>query len=156
MFSRRVLTALLLTLPLVASAAPGLVRVWPSYRTAESFKRVSEYIDGVENTGNDAVLRSQSDVRDGYYFLVRTRTDTAVAGAKISVEVALPQRSGAKTFVFPADLPAGDKVFHLGITGADWPDAKVRPGAWRVVLRSADGTILATRHSFLWSSADAR
>jgi hypothetical protein len=138
-------------LPLVASAATGIVRVWTSYRTVDSFKRVSEFFDGQEDTGSEAVHRSQAGARDGFYFLVRTKTDTAQTGASIAVDIVLPGRPEVKRFSFPVDLPPNQKVFQLGLTGADWPGVTVRPSAWRITLVGADGSKLATQQIFLWS-----
>src|SRR4051812_5411064 len=56
---------------LVASLAASdltFVRVWPGYRSAESFEHVSEFFSGKENTMGQIQLRSQADVREGYYF----------------------------------------------------------------------------------------
>jgi len=156
MFPRRIVALLLLGLPLVAPAATGIVRVWTSYRTADSFKRVSEYLGGTENTGNETVFRSRPDFRDGYYFLIRTKSDVAVVGAKLTLEVVLPGTPEVKTFVFPTEVPAKQRVFHLGMTGADWPGAKIRPAAWRITVRGPEGAVLATQQSFLWSSGDGR
>jgi len=156
MFRRHIAALLLLALPLAAPAATGIVRVWTSYRTADSFKRLSEYLDGTEDNGNETVFRSQPNQRDGYYFLVRTKSDAVVAGAKLTLEVNLPGTPEARTFVFSVDVPATQRVFHLGVTGADWPNVKIRPAAWRITVRGSDGSVLASAHSFLWSSSDGR
>jgi hypothetical protein len=157
MSSRRIVAVLLLLgLPLAASAATRIVRVWTSYRTADSFKRVSEYLGGTEDNGNETVFRSQPAQREGYYFLIRTKSDAAIAGAKITLEVDLPGAPEPKTFVFAGDVPATQRVFHLGVTGTDWPNAKVRPAAWRIAVRGPDGAVLASEHSFLWSGSDGR
>ena len=65
---RSVLTAFLLfTLVSLARAADvELTRVWPAWRSAESFERISEYFDGQENTGRHTVLRTQPNARAGY------------------------------------------------------------------------------------------
>ena len=136
-------------LPL-APAAVEIVHVWPAHRTAESFQRLSEFFDGREHTGRETVVRTQAGARDGYYFLVRIRSDSAVAGTVFVLDVILPGRPEPKTFSFPADLPAGEHVFELGLTGSDWPDAKLRPAAWRVTVRGPAGANIAVLPSFLW------
>jgi hypothetical protein len=148
--------ALVLSLPteLRAAAPTGgvrLVRVWPEWRAAESFARLSEYFGGGENTGGQTVLRSQPKERAGYYFLVRTEAKTAVAGARIELRVLLSGTTEPKTFSFAANLPAGTHVTLAGLTGADWPGEKTTLAAWRVALLAADGTVLAEEKSFLWS-----
>ncbi|MEJ1973342.1 MAG: hypothetical protein WDM96_13040 [Lacunisphaera sp.] len=54
------------------------------------------------------------------------------------------------SYEFPADLRAGDTVFNIGLTGADWPDAKLHPVAWKLQFLAADGHELASEVSYLW------
>ncbi|MFA5057327.1 MAG: hypothetical protein WC485_04395 [Opitutaceae bacterium] len=143
---------LLLVLP-VRSPAAGveIVRVFTGWRDAASFQRVSEYFDGRENTGGIRVLRSQPDARGGFYWLVRLKNaDRPLAGAKFELQVITPAAPEPKTFVFPADIPAGSPVYQLGLTGADWPEAKARPVAWHLRVLAADGKTLIAKESFLW------
>jgi hypothetical protein len=132
------------------------VRVWPGYRTAESFDRISEYLTGEENTGGETVLRSQPAQRDGFYFLVRLKNASeAIAGASVELSVITPNSATPRTLNFKADLPAGQHVFDCGLTGADWPDANIHPVAWKIVIRATGGAELASTQSFLWSKPDA-
>jgi hypothetical protein len=135
----------------VRAADVEFVRVWPGWRDAESFERISEYISGRENTGRATVLRSRSGERGGYYFMARVKNSAAaLADAKFSLQVIAPDNPVAKAFTFPATLPAGTTIFHLGLTGADWADPKAQPVAWKLELVRADGQVLATSKSFLW------
>ena len=135
----------------VASGLEG-VRIWPEYRKAESFERISEYLSGEENTGGQLVLRSQKDKRDGYYFLVRVKNHAAAEqGCTWQVEVILPSSPTPQVFSLPTDLRAGGSVYQLGVTGTDWPGAEIVPVAWKLTLKAADGRELVTRQSFLWS-----
>jgi hypothetical protein len=143
--------AVVLAFTSLASAAEvQLVRVWPDYRTNESFVRVGEYFGGQESTP-ELLLRSQSGVREGYYFLIRFKSSEAVPGAILAVETILPGSEVANVHFFSLDLPRGSRAILAGLTGADWPDAKVQPTAWRVRLLSAGGTELARQQSFLWA-----
>ena len=147
----RLLAALLfLTLPAWAGAAVSLVHVWPTHRTADSFRRITEYIGGSENTGREIVLRTKAEAREGYYFLSRIKADGPEAGAVLVLELVLPGSPAIHTYRFPIELSAGHKVFQVGVTGADWPDAQTRPAAWRVTVHSANDTVLADSPSFLW------
>jgi hypothetical protein len=132
------------------------VRVWPGYRTAESFDRISEYLGGQENTGGQTVLRSQPAQRDGFYFLVRLKNaGEAIAGASVELNVITPASATPRTLTFATDLPAGQHVFQCGLTGADWPDATAHPVAWKIVIRAPGGAELSSTQSFLWSKPDA-
>ncbi len=155
MLLRSVATLLLLALPALLSGAVDIVRVWPTYRDANSFRRISEYIGGRESSGREIVLRSQAADRSGYYFLTRLKSDRALEGANLVVEVVLPGNPAVRTFTFPALIASGAKVYQLGVTGTDWPAKTIRPAAWRVTARSADGTVLAELASFLWSGPTA-
>ena len=128
-----------------------IVRVWPSYRAAESFDRISEYFGGGENSARRTVLRTQSSDRAGYYFLVRLVNPGEVQpGCSWQLQVILPTSAQPRTFAFATGIPAGNNVFELGLTGADWPNAKTVPVAWKLRLQSTDGRELVSQQSFLW------
>ncbi len=132
------------------------VRVWPGYRTAESFERISEYLTGQENAGGHTVLRSQPAQHAGFYFLVRLKNaGDAVAGTRFELSVITSASATPRTLNFTADLPAGQHVFDCGLTGTDWPDAAAHPVAWKLVVRASGGAELASTQSFLWSKPDA-
>jgi hypothetical protein len=140
----------------VPAADVTFVRVWPGYRTAESFDRISEYLTGQENTGGETVLRSQPARRDGFYFLVRLKNaSAAIAGASVELRVITPASATPRALNFKADLPAGQHVFECGLTGADWPDTNAHPVAWQIAIRAPGGAELASMQSFLWSKPDA-
>jgi hypothetical protein len=154
---RRLITLLVLgcvvLLPSVAPAKDGdvkVVRVFTGWRDAASFKRISEYFDGKENSGREVVLRTHSEERAGYYFLTRIANPGAPVDAKLVLQVVLPGNTVPRTFTFAAALPAKDTVFNLGLTGGDWPDPKVYPVAWKLDVTAADGRVLATEMSYLW------
>ena len=148
---RSVFAFLLLPFAGARAAEVEFVRVWPQWREAESFERISEFFGGGENRSGQIVLRTHADARAGYYFLVRIASAAAVAGAKFELQVIRPDAPEPKTFSFPAVAPAGSAVFQLGLTGADWPGGKaVHPVAWKLALLAADGRVLADQRSFLW------
>lgn len=144
------LAALVLAPVFAPAAEVKLVRVWPEYRSAASFVRIAEYFGGKESAP-ELIVRSQPEARDGYYFLARFETSEALPGSIIAVEYTLPGEESARVQFFPADLPAGSRAVLAGVTGADWPDAKVAPTAWRIRLLGPAGTEVARAQSFLWS-----
>jgi hypothetical protein len=134
------------------SSAVAIARVWPGYRTAESFERISEYFTGRENPGRETILRSQPDARAGYYFLARVQNSGgALAEAVVELQVITPTTPQPKTFTFKCALPAGNRAINLGLTGKDWPGEKANPVAWSITIKSPDGRPLAHEQSFLWS-----
>lgn len=143
--------ALFLALVVTASAADvKIVRVFSGWRDAGSFKRISEYFTGRENTGGEVVIRSQTGERGGYYFLVRTENRGATAPVKFVFNVVLPDAPEPRTFTFTTDLPAGKTVFNFGVTGKDWPGVGTSAVAWKLDLLTATGEPLAVEKSYLW------
>lgn len=133
-----------------AAADVQIVRVFTGWRYAASFKRISEYFTGRENTDGEIVVRSQPATRAGYYFLVRTANTAAPFRGTFKFTVVLPKSPDLRVFTFTADVPAGQTVFHFGLTGADWPGAEVDASAWRLELLDAAGATLAAEKSYLW------
>jgi hypothetical protein len=131
-----------------------VVRVWPAYRAAASFERISEFFDGRENTGGQTVLRSQPATRDGFYFLTRLKNKgPALANVRVELDIltpASPEPRRVTTFA-ATTIPAGSHVFQIGLTGTDWPDAQLQPVAWQLHFLNADGQELLREQSFLWS-----
>lgn len=146
------LTACLAFALLHASAAEiEFVRVWPAWRDATAFDSISEYFTGHEAHSRRVILRTNADERAGYYYLVRVANPgDAQSAVKFSLQVITPVSADPKTYSFPATLGSGQTVFELGLTGADWPDAKIRPVAWKLELLANDGSVLAAAKSFLW------
>ncbi|MFH1498774.1 MAG: hypothetical protein ABII82_13215, partial [Verrucomicrobiota bacterium] len=140
---------LLVNAPLLASEV-SLVRVWPEYREAASFKRIAEYFGGSEVRRGQTILRTRPAERDGYYFLTRIKSAAAAPGAILVVQAIRPGQSDAEVHFFPADLPKGSHAFLLGLTGEDWTDGQTNPLAWQVRVLGADGSELAREQSFLW------
>jgi len=148
---RRSLFLLALAAAVAAPAAEWkIIRVLPGWREAASFKRIAEYFDGREHTGKETVLRTKPDQRGGYYFLVRLKTDTPTSDGTFVIHVVFPGSPRAKVFTLPARVPAGEAVFNLGLTGADWPDAAVHAVAWLVELKDDAGRVVASERSYLW------
>lgn len=153
---RRLLSLLACCLSLAGWSAPaaetGFVRVWPEWRTAESFERIGEYFGAPEHRGREIVLRTHGDQRAGFYFLVRVKQAGALTGARFDLHMIRPDAPNVVAFTFPvASVPAGETVYLLGLTGADWPGGKsAQPVAWKLELVSADGRALTDQKSFLW------
>lgn len=147
-------------LPSLASAKQGdakkdpnavsIVRVHHEWRDAASFKRIAEYFDGKEHNGSEAIRRSHPETRSGYYFFVRVKNPGALRPAQAALKVVTSSSAQAVSYQFPVELKAGDTVFNIGLTGADWPDAELHPVAWKLDFLDPDGKVLATEASYLW------
>ncbi len=156
----RVIRGCLFSLALFVASSAGaaeidFVRVWPAWRDADSFLRISEYFGGSENTGRQTVLRTRLGERAGFYFLVRLDNDgAAISAARFELKVILPDSPHPRTHLFSSVIPAGRHAFNLGLTGEDWPDRKTQPVAWQLRLLDAGGRELAVKQSFLWAKPD--
>jgi len=140
-----------------ASAAEvSIVRAFTGWRDAGSFKRISEYFDGKENPSHETLLRTHPDQRAGFYFLVRAANNGAAREVQIQLQLITPVAAKPHLYSFPASLPAGQTVFNLGLTGADWTDPKANPVAWKIDLVDAGGQVLATEKSYLWEKPAAK
>jgi hypothetical protein len=152
-------------LPGVAAAKQGteakdpnavtIVRVHHEWREAASFKRIAEYFDGREHNGSEAIRRSHPDVRAGYYFFVRVKNPGALRPAQAALKVITSSSAQPVSYQFPVELKAGDTVFNIGLTGADWPDAEQNPVAWKLEFLDPEGKVLATSTSYLWEKPSA-
>jgi hypothetical protein len=151
---RSVFTAFLLFTAVSCAHAADveLTRIWPAWRSAESFDRISEYFDGQENTGRHTVLRTQPASRAGYYFLIRAKAAATTSGAKFVLQIITPEAPEPKTYTFPITLGLKETVFDVGLTGPDWAGRKTHAVAWRLSVINAEGRELVSQQSFLWSN----
>ena len=148
---------LYLALASVASAADlTIAHVYTGWREAASFKRISEYFDGKENTNGATVLRTHPDQRAGYYFLVRTKNSGTTFPVDIKLQLITQANSTLLTYQFPSEFRNGSAVIQLGLTGNDWPDSKANPVAWRIEILAKDGSVLSADQSYLWENKNGR
>ncbi len=127
-----------------------------TYKGEGDFARLSEFLDGKENTGGVAIVRSQPAHRAGLYFsmIAEDRVGQLPAGGKVSLEVVYPDMPKVKTFsLLLPRVPARAREMLVGLTGEDWPGAGHRPVAWRVRILDGKGKVIASEQSFLWEGA---
>ncbi len=154
----RILASLFaLTLGSTSALAGGVevVRLLPEYMKADSFVRVSEYFNGQENTRGATIVRTQPKSREGFYFNLRTKSETAIDLAWVELQIITPKSPEPRTESFAISLPRGSHLIRFGLTGTDWPDPKAMPVAWKLRVLGVDGAELASEQSFLWSKPDA-
>jgi hypothetical protein len=145
------LALLLGSLAVSRAADVAFVRVWPEWREADTFDRISEYFTGHENSGSQIVRRTDPAIRAGFYFLVRLdNPGSAQPAAKIILSLIKPDAPQIRVYTFPIPLAAGHGVYNLGLTGADWAGKKVHPVAWKLEVVATDGTTLGVMKSYLW------
>jgi hypothetical protein len=139
-----------------ADSSLDIPRVYAAWRDGASFKRISEYFDGRENTGREIVLRTHPDQRTGFYFLVRVKNPGAARKVTFQLQLIEQGTPTPRPTTFAGELRAGTSVFQLGLTGPDWQDAKSQPVAWHLQVLGDDGRVLVTEKSFLWEKPAAK
>ena len=144
------LFSVLCLLPAYAATPLTINHVYTGWRNGASFKRISEYFTGQENTRGEAMLRTHPEQRTGFYFLVRTSNPGAARSIKATLHVITSANARATDYHFATELKAGTTVFNLGLTGTDWTDPKANPVAWKLDLTDNDGQPLASETSYLW------
>lgn len=153
---RAIRSAVLLLSIALASAAPAadmsFVRVWPRWRDEGFFDRIAEYFGHAEEPAGRIILRSHPGERPGCYFTARVRNPGArSAGARFVLRVIAPDSPEPRVYIFPVDVPSGQPVYDIGLTGPDWPSRAIHPVAWRLELVGSGGRTMAAAQSFLWS-----
>jgi len=145
-------------LPIEENENLELVRIWPSWRSADSFLRISEYFGGNETRNRQTTLRSQPDERAGFYFLIRIKNSGEVLqGTHFELQVIRPDSPQPVTYRFPVAIATGSHAYLLGLTGSDWagfsdkPAEDTHPVAWVLRLLDTDAQELLRRESFLWA-----
>jgi hypothetical protein len=158
MSARFVITVCCLALSAAPATAADLtiVRVFTGWRDAASFKRISEYFTGRENTGSETVLRTNPEQRAGFYFQLRVANPGATRHVQFQLQLIEQGSPTPHATTFPVELKPGSTVFQLGLTGPAWQNAKSQPVAWYVQVLADDGRVLASEKSYLWEKPAAK
>ncbi len=138
----------------VSLSSVVIEEIKPRLIEEEQFMRVSEYMTGKEYTGDRVIIRTDPEARTGYYFtlVLDENVRRLPAGTKIFGEFHTSKGVEVQTHTFavPAKRPKTKEIF-VGLTGEDWPEGSITPSAWRFTIKDANGTVLATKQSYLWS-----
>ena len=134
--------------------AYNVVNAYPQFMEEKRFQRISEFIWGTEKSGPYLILRTHPDIRDGEYFVITLdkRVRGLPEGTIIKLEVVRPDSDMPPTYTLkiPSERPNTRQVY-AGITGSDWPDADVRPLAWKISFINTEGKVIAQKQSYLWT-----
>lgn len=138
------------------SASPAgsgpIASVVPRHMETAQFQYVGEFFSGREVTDNRILVRSQAEERTGQYLIItlKERAAQLPTGTRARLEMIRSDSTEVRVhdFAIPRE-PASAREIYLGLTGSDWPEASLRPVAWR--LRFFDGeAVIAEWPSFLW------
>ena len=132
-------------------------RIRPEYRTTGTFKRISEYFTGDENTSKRTVFRTQEGVRDGFYFSFRVEVEKGalVPAGTVALLIFPPGTYEPTEYVFDLETQTRRWIeVIIGLTGTDWEDPEANPVAWRLEYRTPTGEVTGFKNSFLWILPD--
>lgn len=141
--------------PKEAITSVEIIDISPRFIPEANFKRIHEYRTGADYQGGRVILRTDPEVRDGFYFVLTldTKLKKLPQGTVIKGEFFTPDTTEAAEYDF--ELPAkrsGTKEIFLGLTGTAWTHGPtIKPSAWRFTVTGPDGKELAQEKSYLWS-----
>lgn len=127
----------------------------PTFMEDRDFKRINEFLTGVEEHGDRTVVRSQAKIRAGFYFAIHldTKINRLPRGARLFAEIYSPLSTEVQTFdlTLPAERGSSREIL-FGLTGSDWPYGDNRaPAAWRFTIKDANDKSLGSAQSYLWN-----
>ena len=127
----------------------------PRYMQESQFISIREYMTGTKDTSKKVILRSDPGVRTGFYFVLTfdTKLHRFPPGCSIIGEFYTPLSSEPKKhrFILPMQRKKTREEM-IGLTGEDWPlDDRSAPSAWQFIVQDANGKIIGSKQSYLWS-----
>ncbi len=116
----------------------------------KDFKRLSEYFTYEENTGGNAIARSDPANRDGIYFILNIEIAATIpSGSVATLRYFCPHKTGelVQTWTLPEFFGTPTSEIMLGLTTKPVPEGIL---AWHIEIVSPEGEKLIERSSFLW------
>lgn len=134
------------------SQAVGIKNVSPRFFDRADFQSISEFFGAGEQQGDRLILRTDSERRDGLYFVVDLDTPVSALpeGCRVVLDIVNVE---AETVSLSFELGAQDRSLKrllLGLTGDSWSTPGASALAWRVTLLGPEGEALTEAKSFLW------
>jgi len=142
---RSILLTALVSLPLCLSAE--MADLQQRYFEGDSFARISEYFDGVENTSGRVIYRTDAAERSGHYLSFQYSGGSAHS---ILVEVYETGKQDPTSYTFDWQSTEAGQLVLIGLTGSPWSDKDYNPVAYKITLLDAEGKTIEVARSFLW------
>lgn len=138
---------------------PKISYVLNRYISAPETRTIYEVFTGEEMTYGKLVMRSQPDSRAGMYFFVMFGYEPDDITLACTFELSVDSTADTKVRTYKFTVPETHSVTReivLGVTGSDWASPKARVNAWKLVLKSPSGKVLAQKQSWLWEDVSAK
>ena len=136
-----------------ADAATEIKWVDPRFIDESEFQRIGEFFGGEEQRGRRLIVRTDAESRTGFYFVIAltTRATDLPGETVLAVELISSESPEPRSFRFPlpAERPPRREIF-IGLTGRDQPKFNARIMAWRIVIETGSGDVIASKNSYLW------
>lgn len=129
-----------------------------NYLNKHQATHLGDRLLGEEYTEGYLTIRSQDKARAGMYCYVMLSGVSEIAKDCV-IELSIDTSDKAKVKTYKFIVPQTESVFReikLGLTGSDWKDPEANVNAWKLVIKSPEGKLLAEKRSWLWSIKEER
>lgn len=137
---------------------PKISYVLPRFLNDAQTRSIYEVFTGEEINYGKLTLRTNPEKRAGMYFFVMFGYEPDDIALACTFELSVDSTADSKTRTYKFTVPETHSVTRevvLGLTGADWPNPKAKVNAWKLVLKSPSGKVLAQKQSWLWEDTAA-
>lgn len=131
--------------------------VRPRYVADWQTRSIGESLTGKEHTYGHLTLRSQPDSREGMYFFIMLGWGPEDILLASQIDLYVDSNMTPKVRKYTFTIPETHSVLReikLALTGSDWNGPDENVNAWKVVVRTPSGKIVAQKQSWLWSIED--
>lgn len=137
---------------------PKISYVLPRVLNDAQTRSIYEVFTGDEINYGKLTMRTNPEKRAGMYFFVMFGYEPDDIALACTFELSVDSTADSKTRTYKFTVPETHSVTRevvLGLTGADWPNPKAKVNAWKLVLKSPSGKVLAQKQSWLWEDTAA-
>lgn len=137
---------------------PKISYVLPRFLNDAQTRSIYEVFTGEEINYGKLTLRTNPEKRAGMYFFVMFGYEPDDIALACTFELSVDSTADSRTRTYKFTVPETHSVTRevvLGLTGADWPNPKAKVNAWKLVLKSPSGKVLAQKQSWLWEDTAA-
>lgn len=137
---------------------PKISYVLPRFLNDAQTRSIYEVFTGDEINYGKLTMRTNPEKRAGMYFFVMFGYEPDDIALACTFELSVDSTADSKTRTYKFTVPETHSVTRevvLALTGADWPNPKAKVNAWKLVLKSPSGKVLAQKQSWLWEDTAA-
>lgn len=137
---------------------PKISYVLPRFLNDAQTRSIYEVFTGEEINYGKLTLRTNPEKRAGMYFFVMFGYEPDDIALACTFELSVDSTADSRTRTYKFTVPETHSVTRevvLALTGADWPNPKAKVNAWKLVLKSPSGKVLAQKQSWLWEDTAA-